>query len=63
MSTVRVATCQEMVRGKICQCQGNLREFHLESGKIDILKKNQRLLINRADLIPLKGGRKYSGSL
>ena len=37
-----VATGQEMVREKqILQDQGKVREIYLESGKIDILKKNQ----------------------
>ena len=45
----RVATGQE----KILQAQGKIREFYLESGKLDISKKSQELKFNTADLIPL----------
>ena len=38
---VMVATGQEMVREKILQGQGNVREFYSGSGKIGILKKSQ----------------------
>ena len=53
---ISIATGQEMVREKILQGQGKVRDFFLESGKIfDILKKNQRKLkyVNTAVLIPL----------
>ena len=36
-----VAAGQEMVREKIHQGQGNVREFYSGSGKIGILKKSQ----------------------
>jgi len=37
----RVVTGQEMVREKILQGQGKVREFYNESEKIEILKTNQ----------------------
>ena len=36
-----VATGQEIVREKILQGQGKVREFHFESGKIYIFEKSQ----------------------
>ena len=47
-----------MVREKNLQGQGKLREFNIESGKIDILNKSQEKLkyFNAADLMPLKDG-------
>ena len=60
----RVATGQEMVREKILQGQGKVREFFFfESGKIDILKKSQRKLkeFNTADLTALKAKRNIWG--
>ena len=36
-----VATGQEMVKEKILQGQGNVRELYSGSGKIGILKKSQ----------------------
>jgi len=59
----RVATGQEMVGEKILQDQGKVREFYLESGKIDNLKRSRGKLkeFNAADLIPSKAGRNIWG--
>ena len=40
----RVATGQEMVREKMRQGQGKVREFYFDSGKIDILNRSQGIL-------------------
>ena len=51
----RVATGQEMVKGKLL----NAREYQFESGKIDVLKKSwgKLKLYNTDDLKVLKAGR------
>ena len=37
----RVATGQEIVKAKILQRQGKVREIYFESGVVDILRKSQ----------------------
>ena len=44
--------CNEEER-RVATGQGKIREFYLESGKLDISKKSQELKFNTADLIPL----------
>jgi len=39
-SKPRVAAGQEMIRKKNSQGRGKAREFYLQSGKIDVLKKS-----------------------
>ena len=58
-----VATGQEMVREKIFQGQGNVREFYSGSGKIGILKKSRENGNCKTDLMPSKVGRNISGQM
>ena len=48
-----------------CHRSGNgwrkVRNFYLELGKINILKKGQRKSFNTTDLIPVKDGKIISG--
>ena len=55
-----------MVRGKqTLQDQGKVREFYLELGKIDVLKKIRGKLkqFNKADLYIIEGWKKHLGTL